>query len=99
MLSDLRQGISHTGGQDSWLEFVIDKQTDSLTLEHNMNEYKNFTDAELIRAVELMVSVDDLGIREVDEAILAVFGYSSEEVREQLDSGECLNDRPLRIIA
>ncbi len=64
-----------------------------------MEEYKNFTDEELIRAVELMVSRDDLRIREVDEALLAVFGYSSAEVREQLDSGECLNERPLRIIA
>ena len=64
-----------------------------------MEEYKNFTDEELIRAVELMVSRDDLRIREVDEALLAVFGYSGAEVREQLDSGECLNDRPLRIIA
>lgn len=64
-----------------------------------MEEYKSFTDEELIRAVELMVSRDDLRIREVDEALLAVFGYSSAEVREQLDSGECLNERPLRIIA
>lgn len=64
-----------------------------------MDEYKNFTNAELIRAVELMVSKDDLMIREVDEALLAVFGYSSTEIREQLDSGECLNDRPLSITA
>ena len=65
-----------------------------------MSEYKNFTDAELVRAVELMISKDDLKIRDVAETLLAKFGYTKEEVSDQLASGEYLNaTEPIGITA
>jgi hypothetical protein len=56
-----------------------------------MDNYEKFTDAELVRAVELMVSPEDLTIREVAEAILKTLSYTSEEIEDQLESGEYLN--------
>lgn len=64
-----------------------------------MNEYKNFTDEELIEAVELMIAKDDLKIREVAEALLKIFDYTENEIREQLKSGEYLSaSEPLNLI-
>lgn len=57
--------------------------------------WNKFTDSELKRAVELMIAPSDLAIREAAVALLEVFGYSGEEVREQLDGGEYLNDGPV----
>lgn len=51
----------------------------------------NFTDEQLVRAVELMVSPDDLTIREVAEAVLRTLGYTPAEIAAQLASGEHLN--------
>lgn len=63
------------------------------------NEYKNFTDEELINAVELMVAKSDLKIREVAEALLKTFDYTESEIREQLKSGEYLNaSEPLNLL-
>lgn len=63
-----------------------------------MDQYKNFTDKELIKAVELMISKDDLCIREAAEALLAVFDYTADEIKDQLKSGEYLNaTEPLRL--
>jgi hypothetical protein len=56
-----------------------------------MDNYAKFTDAELVRAVELMVSPEDLTIREVAEAILKTLSYTPEEIEDQLKSGEFLN--------
>ena len=56
-----------------------------------MDNYEKFTDAELVRAVELMVSPEDLTIREVAEAILKTLSYTPEEIEDQLESGEYLN--------
>lgn len=53
--------------------------------------YEKFTDAELVRAVELMVSPEDLTIRGVAEAILKALSYTPEEIEDQLESGEYLN--------
>ena len=57
----------------------------------NLAQWDTFTDAELVRAVELMISPDDLTIRGAALALFAVFSYTPEEVREQLDSGEYFN--------
>lgn len=64
-----------------------------------MNEYKNFTDEELIEAVELMIAKDDLKIREVAEALLKIFDYTENEIRERLKSGEYLSaSEPLNLL-
>ncbi len=57
----------------------------------NVKRWDTFTDAEITRAVELMISPDDLTIRGAALALFAAFCYSPEEVREQLDSGEYFN--------
>lgn len=63
-----------------------------------MDQYKNFTDKELIKAVELMISKDDLCIREAAEALLSLFDYTEDEIKYQLESGEYLNaTEPLRL--
>ena len=63
-----------------------------------MEEYKNFTDQEIIRAVELMICKDDLKIRQAAEALLAVFDYTADEIQDQLKSGEYLNaTEPLKL--
>lgn len=50
-----------------------------------------FTDEEIVRAIELMVSPEDLTIRGVAEAVLKSLSYSPEEIAAQLKSGEHLN--------
>ena len=61
--------------------------------------YKNLTDEELIEAVELMISKEDLTIREVAEALLKTFDYTESEIREQLESVEYLSDaEPLNLV-
>lgn len=55
------------------------------------HDWRQFTDRELVRALELMISPDDLAIREAAIALLEAFSYTPEEVREQLDSGEYFN--------
>lgn len=57
----------------------------------NSANWDTFTDAEITRAVELMISPDDLTIRGAALALFAVFGYTPEDVREQLDRGEYFN--------
>lgn len=54
--------------------------------------WKSLTDAELVRAIELMIAPADLTIRSAALAVLKAFGYTPEDVRDQLDSGEYLND-------
>lgn len=64
-----------------------------------MKQYSGFTDSQLVRAVELMISKEDLKIREAAEALLATFGYSRDEIFDQLNSGEYLNNQePLQLI-
>lgn len=60
----------------------------------NGRGWNSITDAELVRAVELMVSPSDLAIRGAALAVLKAFGYSPEEVREQLKGGEYFNNGP-----
>lgn len=63
-----------------------------------MEEYSNFTDEELVKAVELMICKDDLKIRQAAEALLSVFDYTADEIRDHLKSGEYLNaTEPLRL--
>lgn len=63
-----------------------------------MDQYKNFTDKELIKAVELMICKDDLCIREAAEALLSLFDYTEDEIKCQLKSGEYLNaTEPLKL--
>ena len=58
----------------------------------NPHDYSRFTDDEIIRAVELMVSPEDLTIREVAEAILKALSYTQQEIESHLQSGEYLNE-------
>jgi len=55
------------------------------------NGWETLTDAELAKAVELMVSPDDLTIRGAAIALLKEFDLTPEDVRKQLDSGEYFN--------
>ena len=57
----------------------------------NRQGWESFTDAELTRAVELMIAPEDLTIREAAIAVLEVFSHIPADVREQLESGEYLN--------
>ena len=57
-------------------------------------KYADFTTEQLARAIELMVSPDDLGQPEVMAAILKSLDYSPEEVAAQLKSGEKLDAGP-----
>ena len=61
------------------------------TAKASRQRWETFTDAEITRAVELMISPEDLSIRDAALALFAVFGYTPEDVREQLDSGEYFN--------
>ncbi len=56
--------------------------------------WNHFTDAELVRAVELMIAPSDLAIRGAALAVLKAFDYTPSEVREQLASGQYFNDGP-----
>ena len=58
---------------------------------------ESFSDDELARAVELMVSPFDLTIREVAEALLTALDFSEDDVREHLASGCYLNDARLSL--
>ncbi|MGE4300861.1 MAG: hypothetical protein AB7F40_04570 [Victivallaceae bacterium] len=60
-----------------------------------MSAFEMFTDDELARGVELMISPSDLKIREVAVALFEVMGYSPKDVRTQLDSGVPLSDGPM----
>lgn len=55
-------------------------------------DYETLSEDQLIRAIELMVTPDDLMSRVVMAAILSSLEYSPEEVSEQLESGDSLND-------
>ena len=57
-------------------------------------DYDKFSDDELARAIELMVTPAELMSRHVMTAILAAAEYTPQEVEEQFESGEPLNDGP-----
>ena len=56
------------------------------------NDWESFTDAELAKAVELMIRPDDLTIRGAALALLKTFDLTPEDVRAQLESGEYFNN-------
>ena len=56
--------------------------------------YENFTDDELTLAVELMVSPQDLKIRDVAANLLASLDFTEEEIREHIQQRIYLNDGP-----
>ena len=56
------------------------------------NDWESFTDAELAKAVELMIRPDDLTIRGAALALLKEFDLTPEDVRAQLESGEYFNN-------
>ena len=59
--------------------------------------FERFTDAELARAIELMITPDDLKSRTLMIAILKAADFSAREVREQIMSNEQLfNGRAVR---
>lgn len=55
---------------------------------NNHNEYGIFTTKALVKAVELMVSRQDLKNREIAEALLGAFGFSQQEIIDQLQRNE-----------
>lgn len=61
------------------------------TANSNVINWDNMTTAELARGVELMITPDDLTIREVAIAIFTAFGYDPADVQEIITSGEYLN--------
>ena len=63
-----------------------------MDMESKKETFDTFSDQQLARAIELMISPDDLMSREVMTSILSTFGYSPEEVREQLLGNVPLND-------
>lgn len=61
------------------------------------SSFSEFTVEQLARAIELMVSPDDLRQPEVMAAILKSLSYTPEEVSAQLKSGEKLEDGPMLV--
>ena len=57
-------------------------------------KYEVFTPEQLARAIELLVSPEDLSTNEVMVAILKSLDFTPEEVAAQLESGEQLNEGP-----
>ncbi|MGE4300810.1 MAG: hypothetical protein AB7F40_04315 [Victivallaceae bacterium] len=58
-------------------------------------KFSDFSDYEITRGVELMISPDDLKIREVGIALFDVFGYTPEEVFAQITKNEPLSEGPM----
>lgn len=58
-------------------------------------DWESLTDAELAKAVELLVTPADLTIRGAALALLAAFSYTPEFVRETLNKGEYFNAGPV----
>ena len=54
-------------------------------------KWDTLTAAELIKAVELMITPEDLTIRETAAALLDVFSYTPADVREVISKGEYFN--------
>lgn len=52
------------------------------------SDYSSFSDREIVRALNLMVSREDLRVRSVAEAILREFDFSREDIAEQLQLNE-----------
>jgi hypothetical protein len=59
------------------------------------NDLDSLTDKELARAIELLVSPDQLMSRDVMCGIIGSLGFTPEEVCEQLTENEPLNDGPM----
>jgi len=57
--------------------------------------FDSLSEKELARAIELLVSPDQLMSREVMSAIIASLGFIPEEVHEQLKENMPLNDGPM----
>lgn len=58
-------------------------------------DYSKFSDAELLHAVELLVSPDELCERQVLIAILNALEFQPQDVKEQLREGMPLNAGPV----
>ena len=58
-------------------------------------KFSDFSDYEITRGVELMISPEDLKIREVGIALFDVFGYTPEEVLAQISKNEPLSEGPM----
>ena len=54
-------------------------------------KWDEMTTADLVKAVELMIAPEDLAIREAATALLDVFSFNREDVREVMDKGEYFN--------
>lgn len=63
-------------------------------MKETSRQYESFTDDELVLAVELMVSPQDLKIRDVAASLLASLDFTEDEVREHIQSGIYLNSGP-----
>lgn len=56
--------------------------------------FELFTDAELARAIELMVSPEELRSRQIMIAILKAADFTAREVKDQIFCGETLFEGP-----
>ncbi len=57
--------------------------------------FDSLSEKELARAIELLVSPDQLMSREVMSAIIGALGFTPDEVHEQLEENVPLNDGPM----
>lgn len=58
-------------------------------------EFKNLTDKEILRGVELLVSPEDLTGRDVLISILRALDFNAQDVADQLKDGSPLNAGPV----
>jgi hypothetical protein len=56
-----------------------------------VSKWDEMTTAELVKAIELMIAPEDLTIREAAIALLEVFSYEPDEVKEFIADGAYLN--------
>ena len=59
-----------------------------MTMEEAYREYSIFTNKDLVKALELLVSKHDLKQRDVAMAILGVYGFSQSDILDQLHRNE-----------
>lgn len=59
-----------------------------MTMEEAYCEYSIFTNKDLVTALELLVSKQDLKQRDVAMAILGAFGFSRSDIVDQLRRNE-----------
>lgn len=60
-----------------------------------MLAWNDLSDDELVRGLELLITIDDLKHRDVAIKVLEELSFTPEDVKRQIESGEYLNDTGL----